>query len=392
MKSKKLHLSSLMFFQFCVVGVFIPVFTLYLKDYLNFTGIQIGMILSVSSIPSILAPFISAWIVDKTITSRHFLILCQSGAAALILILSTQKNYYSVLFTYLLYMLMLVPTFALVNALIFHNSEDSGSFGAIRLWGTIGWIASGWLISFIWKHSNSTETMALGLKFSAVFSIIVIILTLKLPKLKLDKDKKVSIIPKEAIKIAIKPEVALLLFAVFLSSIADKFYVFGTPLFLQSINIAKDNIIIFMTLGQITEIVMLFALASIIKRLNFKSIVIIGLVIQITRFIIFFSNGPLIVNLIGISLNGFIYALFYVTATIYLDNFTDETSRGGIHQIFSLVSVGLAGLVGNYIAGIIANNPTATGNINFKFFWIIPTIISVTTLLIVIFFMKKIKE
>ena len=68
MKSKRLHLSLLMFFQLCVVGTYVPILSMYLKVYLGFSGIQTGIILSLASIPSIIIPFLSAWIVDRIIT------------------------------------------------------------------------------------------------------------------------------------------------------------------------------------------------------------------------------------------------------------------------------------------------------------------------------------
>ncbi len=379
-----------MFFQLCIVGAYTPILSVYLKDHLGFTGIQIGVILSMSAIPSILAPFISAWIVDRIITSRRFLALCQTAAAITIYIMSIEKSYNSILITYLIYMMFLVPTFALVNALVFHNEDEKGSFGFIRLWGTIGWVAAGWTVSIIWKFTDSSVNMPYALQLSAFFSLIVVILTLKLPKRELDKNKTLAIIPVEAFKVVVKPEVLLLLFVVFISACADKFYFYGTPLFLQDIGIKKDNILPVLSLGQAPEVIMLFTLASLIKRLGFKSIFTIALSMQVLRFLIFWFNGPIAITLIGVSLNGFIYALFYATSTIYLDTFTDTNSRGGSHQLFSLITVGAAGFTGNLLAGWAAGTFTILENINFRIFWIIPIAISITAFLTIKIFMKRV--
>ena len=389
MQTRKIHLSLLMFFQLSVVGSFLPIISIYLKEYLNFTGIQVGVILSISAIPSIAAPFISAWIVDRIITSRRLLILCHASAAVALIFISFQQSFSSVLITYLLYMMVLVPTFALVNALVFQNSESGSSFGSIRVWGTVGWIVAGWLVSFIWKITEGPDNMPYALWMSALFSIVMVFLTIKLPKILLKKNKKVSLIPKEALAVVIKPEVILLLFIVFLSACADKFYLYGSPLFLSDIGIGKDNILLVLSLGQFPEIIMLFALAAIIKKLDFKNIFTIAFVMQIIRFLIFWLNGPVVLTYFGVSLNGFIYSLFYTGALIYLDKFTDEKSRSGVHQIFSLVFVGLSGLLGNLMAGWVADNYLVGNSLDFKVFWIVPTVFSVLTLLIVNLFMKR---
>lgn len=392
MKSKKLHLSLLTFFQLCVAGSFIPILSMYLMVHLKFSAIQAGVVLSVASIPSIVAPFISSFIVDRIITSRKFLIICQTGGALIILLLSFEQNYFAVLLTYLAYMLLLTPTYALVNILIFHNLEDRNSFGSIRLWGTVGWIFAGWLISFIWNNWDSPKSYPFALQISALFSVIVVILTIKLPKVKLERSKHVSILPKEALAVLKRPEVIFIFILTFICAAADRFLSYGMPLFLKEIGTAQGNIPMILSFGQFPEILMLFALAPIIKKLGFKRIFLISLVLQVTRYTIFWINGPLLLTYFGISIHGFIYALFYAGSTIYLDNFTDEKSRGGVHQIHTLIYAGVAGLLGNLLAGIVANSVQIEGEIDFKVFWSIPAITAVVTLLTLGLFMKKLKK
>jgi len=387
-----LHLSLLMFFQLCVVGSISPILSVYFKDYLGFSGLQVGIILSIASILSILSPFLTSWIVDRIITSRHLMIICHSVGAILMVVFSLQRSYPMVLTTYFLCMILLIPTYALINTLVFHNTKDSTKFGLIRVWGTIGWILAGWLVSFIWKNTQSPDNMLYAPRLSALFSLVVVFLTIKLPKITLDKNKQVSIIPREAFRVIIKPEVLVILLAVFISSIGDRFYSYGTPLFLQSIGVYKDNILIVLSLGQGPEIIMLFALAFMIRKFGFKNIFIIALIMQVFRFSIFYLRGPLPLTFIGVSLNGFIFALFYAASTIYLDNFTSKESRGGVHQLFSLVSVGISGLTGNLIAGWFAQTFTSGNSINFNIFWRFPLLLSFIAMLILGFFMKRISK
>ncbi|MGL1891027.1 MAG: MFS transporter [Spirochaetaceae bacterium] len=392
MKSKKLHLSLLTFFQLCVAGSFIPIISMYLMDYLHFSAIQVGVILSIASIPSIIAPLISFFIVDRLITSRKFLMICQISGAIAITILSFQQNYISVIFTYFIYMMLLTPTYALVNILIFHNIKDSSAFGSIRLWGTVGWIFAGWLVSFIWNNTSSTRSMPLALQISAIFSIIVVILTFKLPKIKLEKNVKLTLFPKQTIEVLKNPRVIFIFALTLICATADRFLSYGLPLFLKSIGTSQNNIPMIMSFGQFPEIIMLFALAPIIKKLGFKKIFLLSLILQIARYTIFWFNGPLLLTYFGISLHGFIFALFYVGSTIYLDNFTDINSRGSLHQIHTLIYAGVAGFLGNFMAGIFANRVMINGVINFELFWLVPGLISVGTFVVLALFMKRLKK
>jgi MFS family permease len=389
MKSKKLHLSSLMFFQLCVVGTYVPILSMYFKEYLGFSGLEVGVILSLASVPSILVPFLSAWVVDRIITSRKFLTYCHIGAAILITLLSFETNYTLVLVTYFCYTILLVPTFALVNALIFHNMENSSGFGSIRGWGTIGWVVSSWLTGFLMNMSGGSQNMPLILQLSAFFSIIVIILTLKLPKIELDRNKKVSLLPREALRVIKKPQVILIYLLIFISATTDKFITFGLPLFLSDMGVQQSNVILYLSIGQISEMIMLFTLSATIKKLGFKKVFIFALILQVLRYAIFYTDGPFPLTLFGIFLHGFIFTFFYAAATIYIDTFTDINSRGGVHQLLTLIQVGLAGLIGNFVAGFIAENFVINGEINFKIFWLIPGSVSLLSLLTLAIFMAK---
>ena len=61
MKLKRLHLSLLMFFQLCVVGTYVSILSMDLKESLGFSGIHTSIILSLITIPAVIIPFLSAF-------------------------------------------------------------------------------------------------------------------------------------------------------------------------------------------------------------------------------------------------------------------------------------------------------------------------------------------
>src|SRR4030095_2918696 len=64
----------------------------------------------------------------------------------------------SVFYPYvLIYMILYMPTLALVNSVSFNQMKNpEKEFSSIRVWGTIGWIAAGLLISYLF-HWDSKE-------------------------------------------------------------------------------------------------------------------------------------------------------------------------------------------------------------------------------------------
>ncbi len=72
-----------------------------------------------------------------------------------------------------------------------------------------------------------------------------------------------------------------------------------------------------------------------------------------------------------------------------MDSFTDEKSRGGLQQIFNLVFVGVSGLLGNFLAGFIAESFKRGDLIDYKVFWAVPSLLSLFGMFLIILLMRK---
>ena len=143
--SAKTRLGIMMFLQYAIWGAWAPVLSVYLLDDLGFTGFQAGFIYALLPLATILSPFIGGQLADRYFSSekvigflqldrRRFSLSSVPGPPA-----STTMAW--IMF---LYCLLYAPTLALTNSVAMINLKDSEKeFGAIRVWGTIGWIAAG---------------------------------------------------------------------------------------------------------------------------------------------------------------------------------------------------------------------------------------------------------
>ena len=100
----------------------------------------------------------------------------------------SQTTEFNVFYPYVLgYMIAYMPTLALVNSVSFNQMKDpSKDFPFIRVWGTVGWIVAGLLISFAFKW-DSTESIGQGLLantflMTAIASALLGIFSFTLPK------------------------------------------------------------------------------------------------------------------------------------------------------------------------------------------------------------------
>ena len=89
----------------------------------------------------------------------------------------------------------------------------------------------------------------------------------------------------------------------------------------------------------------MYGMASVLGRWRLKWVLAAGLGFAVLRYLLLATNGHGWV-LAGISLHGFAFTLFYVTAPIYLNERIDPAWRARGQALLSLMTQGLGNLVG----------------------------------------------
>lgn len=388
MRFKYIRLSTMMFLQFFVFGCTLPIFSLYMKDCLHFSGAQSGIVLAMSAIPAFFAPLISSFIADRFINAERLLICCNIAGAAVMVTLYYQREFYPVLFSYLLYSLITGPCMALTTAISFHHAPEAvKKFGTIRLWGTFGWFIAAWVFRYLWSGEGTSETLGSALLLSALSSVIISIYATTLPVgLKRNKQVKVALFPTDSLRVVLQPEILIFSLISILIAFADRFYMFGGAPFLKNLGFSDRQILPILSFGQIPEIIGLGALGLILKKFGLKKTLLLGAFFEISRFLIFLSGDRNLLFL-GISFHGFTYSYFFIPLTMFLDTRCDKYSRAGAHQLFSMIG-GIGTFAGNLLAGFIADltSANAFNQIDFSRFWLVALLFSVAAFSGLLFF------
>ena len=385
----RLQLCVMMFLNFFIWGAWFVTMGTYLGKNLHASGKDIGLAYLSQSIGAIVAPFVIGLIADKFFSAQKILAILHILGGILLWYASAAENFVSFFPVIILYMILFMPTLALVNSISFRQMKTpSKEFPFIRVLGTIGWIVAGLAISFFaWDKQGNESLLANTFKMAAVASIILGLFSFTLPATPpLKKGFKTSvgdILGLDAIRL-LKNRSYLIFF---ISSIAIciplAFYYNFTNLFLNEKGMQSTAGI--QSLGQVSEILFMLLMPVLFIRLGVKKMLAIGMLAWGIRYGLF-AYGDINANywmlIVGILLHGICYDFFFVTGQIYTDNLAGERFKSAAQGLITLATYGIGMLIGSLVSGPIVDAYAESGGHNWQKIWLIPGAISVIVVIL----------
>ncbi|WP_316831119.1 nucleoside permease [Pedobacter aquatilis] len=399
----RFKLSFMMFLEFFIWGAWFVTLGTFLGNNLKATGAETGAVFSTQSWGAIIAPFIVGLIADRYFNAERILGVLHIIGAVLMYQMYNATDI-SVFYPYVLgYMILFMPTLALVNSVSFNQMKDpEKEFSNIRIWGTIGWIAAGLLISYFfhWDSKEGTESGLLKNTFlmAGIVSLVLGLFSFTLPKTPPKvTDEKITVsdvLGLDALKLLKDKNFLIFFISSILICIPLAFYYQNANPFLSDIGV--DNPTGKMTIGQASEVIFLLFIPVFFKRFGFKMTILVGMLAWAVRYALFaYGNaGELSFMLIlGIALHGVCYDFFFVSGQIYTNSKAGERFKSSAQGLITLATYGVGMLIGFAVAGKISDAyKSAEGVMDWKMVWIIPAgIAAVVFVLFALVFNDKTK-
>ena len=397
--STRIQLSLMMFLNFFIWGGWFVTLGTFLSNNLHATGAQSSNVFSTQSWGAIIAPFIIGLIADRYINAEKILGVLHLVGAALMYQMY-QSDSVGVFYPYvLMYMILYMPTLALVNSVSFNQMNNpEKEFSNIRVWGTIGWIVAGLLISYAF-HWDSKDNVREGLLkntflMSSIASLVLGLFSFALPKTPPSKSSgKVSIkeiLGLEALTLLKNKNFLVFFISSILICIPLAFYYQNTNDFLTNINV--DNPTGKMTIGQASEVLFLLALPIFFSKFGFKKTILVGMLAWALRYVLFaFGDAGAFswMLIVSIALHGVCYDFFFVSGQIYTNSKAGDRYKSAAQGLITLATYGVGMLLGFWIAGKITDNyKIAEHQFNYKMIWLIPAAIAFGVMLVFMVFFK----
>jgi len=364
----RIKLCIMMFLQFFVWGVFFVTMGTYLsKLFEGQEGINsiIGQSYATQTWAALFAPLIVGFLGDRLMNKEQLNGILHLIGAGLLWWVSTITDSTVLFWALLTFFICYMPTLALVNTITFQNVDDIESdFPKVRLWGTIGWIVAGLVISESFfglfpfpvlpgvEEGGSTNIQfKIAAIVSAIYGVFSFALPASPPQGKGEPVDIIKVLGFDALKLMKNPSYLVFAVCSFLVCIPLAFYYARTGEFVGAMAFGNRTGGV-MALGQVSEIFFMALVPFFLLRLGVKNMLLVGMVAWAVRYVLFglFPDSAAML-VVGIALHGICYDFFFVTGQLYTDRVAPPETRTSAQALVGLLTYGAGMLVGNYVLG-----------------------------------------
>ncbi len=381
----KIRLTILNFIEFAVWGAYLT----SMGTYLAGVGLasNIGWFYSVQGIVSIFMPALMGIVADRWMEGQRVLSLCHAlagmfmiGASAYAYQAGDGVQFAPLFALYTLSVAFFMPTIALGYSVAYAALEGAGydsvkAFPPIRVWGTVGFIVTMWVVDLCGLQATPGQWMVSG-----GLSLVMAAYSLTMPRMRIKKDGKQKTLAEalglNAFKLFLNPRMAMFfIFAMLLgvclqitNGFANPFITsFGAiPEYADTFGVQHANILI--SLSQMSETLCILLIPFFLSRFGIKKVVLIALMAWVLRFGFFGLGDPgsgVWLFVLSMLVYGVAFDFFNISGSLFVNQETDESIRSSAQGLFMMMTNGLGAFIGTVVAQQIINHyvffPQAAG-------------------------------
>ena len=390
--SLKTRLIVMNFLQFAVWGAYLT----SMGNYLGPAGMgtKIAWFYAIQGIVSIFMPTLMGIIADKFIQPQKLLGICHLVAGSMMLGLaylgSTSPTPNPALFIaiYTVSVAFYMPTLALSNTAAFtilknHGLDTVTHFPPIRVFGTLGFIATMWFVncacltdgSFgftLAREAGKFQYTYMQFGVSGVLGILLFLYCFTLPACPLVKCETrrsfSQMLGLDAFRLFREKRMALFfIFSMLLGMSLQVTNGYAGPFITHFIaqpeyadSFAANNATLLVSLSQIAEALCILLIPFFLRRFGIKKVMLIAMVAWVLRFGFFGMGDPAFPGVTLFILSCIVYGVafdfFNVSGGLFVDNEVAPELRASGQGLFMLMTNGLGATIGTLSAGAIVDH------------------------------------
>ncbi|MBQ6436864.1 MAG: MFS transporter [Bacteroidales bacterium] len=376
----KIRLIVMNYLIFAVWGSYLCSLGIYLSRI--GMGAQIGQFFAIQGIVSLFMPALMGIVADRWIPAQKLLGICHFLAAIFLGIAGWMGMRYGNDVTfgqifpwYALSVAFFMPTIALGNSVSYNALTKAGmdtvkDYPPIRVFGTIGFILSMWIVNFTGFKNDYNQLFV-----SAGWGLILAVYAFTLPNCPVNKTAKgASLVDAFGLRaFALFKDAKMCIFFIFSFLLGMCLQVtngFATP-YLDAFGrlpefadaFAVKNNVFLSSISQVSETLCILLIPFFLKKFGIKKVMLISFLAWFLRFGFLGAGSPsgwgLVLFVLSMIVYGVAFDFFNISGSLFVDKNTDEKIRSSAQGVFMMMTNGLGATVGSFCAQWVVNGFTA---------------------------------
>ncbi|MEM9016905.1 MAG: MFS transporter [Verrucomicrobiota bacterium] len=346
------------FLSYAVIGSVMPLLTVFLREQGGFDFLQIGLAMSLMSVPMLCSPALITLLADRNLDSRRILAVAYSCSAIVLSLLYFSESITLTLVLFLFHGLAFVAMLPLQDGFFFSLSETQRQEGkspppypAVRVWGTVGFIVPSLILFY--PLSRGADASAI-LPCAVGFCLLSLANSFTLPETQKRGPRSTRLPTREAFRSIFSPEARWLSIGLFFGfSAASCYYAFIGNFLDEVVGFPKKQIGLVINLGVALEIVFTLLMPWLQRLIHLKGIMVVGLFCMSARMtlMVLFPHDWVVV-LVQV-FHGLEVLALYVGPVMFLDRLATDEFRNSIQGVFTMAIGGVSRVAGGLAAGFV---------------------------------------
>ena len=340
------RLSAFYFAYFAQVGASAPYFSLYLAS-LGLAAAQIGVLLSLGQLMRVVGPNFWGWVADRNGQRVRIVGITLACGGICFTGFFFVTSFWGMFALLLLLGFFTSASMPLTESLtLAHLRGAISRYGAIRLWGSVGFILTVTLVGYALDSLPVASLLWMVLATYALGWICALLLT--------DAPGGSSHSEPEPVwRILRRPEVAALLGGCFLMTLAHGPHYAFFSIYLVDHGYSKAAVGWMWTFGVIAEIIVFLLMPALMLRYSLTGILLLCFAAAVLRFLMTgWGVGSAAVLFAAQLLHGLSFGAYHAAAVTAIHRWFQGAHQVRGQAIYLSVSFGAGGVLGSMLSGL----------------------------------------
>ncbi len=339
------RLAGFYFFYFSVLGALVPYWGLYLQS-IGFTPVDIGSLMAVLMLSRIVAPNVWAYIADYRADRMRVVRVASFLTVLLFAGVFVGTSFWWLALVMLVFSFFWHASLPLIEVQVMHHTRHKpGAYGRVRLWGSLGFIASVAALGPVLDAAGPWWILPV---------LIVLMAGIWLYSLTLPESEMAGHMehPGPFLKVMLRPEILAFLAACLLMQVSHGPYYTFYSIYLEGHGYTKTVIGLLWAYAVVCEIGVFLLMPRILKHIDLRTVLMVSFALAAARWLVIgYFPDDLGLLILAQTLHAASFGTFHAAGMQMVYRFFVGKHQHRGQAVYSTVAFGVGGAIGSYYSG-----------------------------------------